>query len=621
MPHGQKGNSSRRKFLTTTIGIGSGLAAYPAITRGDELTVPLHDEALDVDRYAEFTDAVALSLNCIIAESVDKNFPRPFEINRLSRDPKLREEIELLCLTPLIRPSMLEELSPLVAMTTPNTNLFGYRRCVHLELEAAALYLACAILIARRIEPARNLIAADRVFSYRFKPDGAAIFDTSYNYESFAGQTSAKLHPNDRLFMVSADISSFYPTINIDRLIAILQQNGVEPHLTDLLRNILSRWNTHGQTGIPVGPAASHLLAEAALLEVDRQLVKNNVDFVRYVDDYRLFAPDLTAARHQLGCLIEHLANEGLSLNNTKTSIEAVTRSEFEDYGRARRSARYWGELKPVSDGRFAEDTTKPQGDQGIGDSKTGSQNRSKKKDNNPPAPSTVPDIYGQSPFKKSQLSDTELALLRDVEPAAAFSRLLTYVEQNRSIPLGQFRSFVESSCYRGDYELLVNALDILNHCQHCIPYLIDVLIAEKERISYPLRTTSADWFAARLTSGQCESEFELMHVATLLGTDGYRRPKAISAYLKTDQHNQSPLVVRSCAEALRGLSAPEQENVLIELVPNSGVFVRRAILDCVWSNLRSTRRKSLVEAYEDDFERDPFLRSLLRDSATADTA
>ena len=40
--------------------------------------------------------------------------------------------------------------------------------------------------------------------------------------------------------------------------------------------------------GIPIGPYASRLLAEALLIDVDASLEAQHVDFVRWVDDYNV---------------------------------------------------------------------------------------------------------------------------------------------------------------------------------------------------------------------------------------------------------------------------------------------------------------------------------------------
>src|SRR5206468_11490050 len=93
---------------------------------------------------------------------------------------------------------------------------------------------------------------------------------------------------------------------------------------------LLAEWWPDGSPtsqGLPVGPVASNLLAEALLVEVDDYLSARGRTFVRYVDDFRIFCnseADATEALHELG---EHLLlEERLSLNPRKTTVLTTAR-------------------------------------------------------------------------------------------------------------------------------------------------------------------------------------------------------------------------------------------------------------------------------------------------------
>jgi hypothetical protein len=369
----------------------------------------------------------------------------------------------------------------------------------------------------------------------------------------------------------------------------------------------LSQWRSQYGAGLPVGPTASYLLAEAALLDVDRRLQDDGVDFVRYVDDYSLFAPDMAAARRSLDCLIGSLAAAGLSLNGAKTSIESVTRSAYEDYLNSRRAGRFWGGLRSDKTCKMlAEDaTTSPQKPPDID---------KKAKQPKPPKPmKPFPSEYIQSPFRKSQLNEFDMAILRNVEPAGALADLTALARSGGRVSLGQFRVFTEAACYHGHHAMIGNVLDILDDCPHCIPYLVDVLMTERDQLPASACTAAADWFAARLLSGPAWTDFELMSVAMLLGAEGYRRPEAVFTYLVASSDAPSPIVTRVFVNALRGCCNRETADALVDLALRSEPVVRRAILDLSWQHLDSARQRALLEMYAVDFERDPFLRNLLR--------
>ena len=85
---------------------------------------------------------------------------------------------------------------------------------------------------------------------------------------------------------------------------------------------LLGGWNGTETYGIPVGCAPSRLLAEITISDVDEALLANGVDFIRFNDDYRVFAPSRTIAYQQIAFLADSLfRNHGLSLQPQKTSI------------------------------------------------------------------------------------------------------------------------------------------------------------------------------------------------------------------------------------------------------------------------------------------------------------
>ena len=79
---------------------------------------------------------------------------------------------------------------------------------------------------------------------------------------------------------------------------------------------------------MPVGSNASRILAEAALIEIDNYLISKNIDFCRFVDDYRIFAKSASEAHKNLAILVERLNKEGLFLNFSKTNIKELIKND-----------------------------------------------------------------------------------------------------------------------------------------------------------------------------------------------------------------------------------------------------------------------------------------------------
>ena len=83
--------------------------------------------------------------------------------------------------------------------------------------------------------------------------------------------------------------------------------------------SILSKRNSYG---IPVGPPASRILAEALLIDIDAYLQSEKIRYYRWVDDFVIPAANETQARTYLNKLEIRMHEEhGLTLHTGKTNI------------------------------------------------------------------------------------------------------------------------------------------------------------------------------------------------------------------------------------------------------------------------------------------------------------
>jgi hypothetical protein len=563
---------------------------------------------------AEVATAVERALASILAEGMDVNFPTPFELGRLEHDVDLRREVMDLTIDYILHPAKRADAAASVhLMSMPKTNIFGYRYLAQIDVLGVMRYLSTAILIAKRLEAARSPDQEQRVFSHRFSSTGPAIFDAGVDYGTFLDHTLDKLDSEQKTFLISADIANFYPSIDDARFLQNLRARGVEPWLTETLADILLQWKPQWRQGLPVGPFASHLLAEAALENIDANLANDGIDFVRYVDDYRFFANDMPAARFAIGRLAEHLHAENFTLNQAKCSVEAVTYSEHVSNLNGRKMARYWNQAPPKAPDQIAQDSTAQPAPNPTPPAKKNPSNQKKKdKGTTPPCgPYTA-----CSPFKKSQLDELDIAFLNGIEPVALFSELEMQAAEGKSIGLGDFRALIESACHNGNYALIGDALALLEGNSLFVIYLSDVLSEERDRIPVSIRTKASGWFAARLVSDRGVSDHEAMHIAMLLGVDGYHQPDAICSYLQSDACTKSPIVIRVLLAALQDHCDGERAKALVDLFSGGDGLVRRAVFDLAWPRLDRDQKAVLVSKYQADFKADPFLRALLNGAA-----
>lgn len=292
----------------------------------------------------EIKDAVRLAILNIQKESITDVdvFSRPFEVNYLSNkenNTKIRDIVEERIKNALNTIEKgknsfeaLKELkvSPLRNILIPKKNLFDFRKCCYSEPIDEIIYLSLVLIIAPQIEKKRLNKKENIVFSYRLRTNlieeqkPCYLFDNKYSFTPFRSSVSKKANKFDSKVIVSCDISNFYDRLNLHRLEnTLLSIPKIDKNTVALINELLLFWSNRDSYGLPVGSNASRILAEASLLSVDKYLLDKGIKFIRFVDDYRLFAKDGKEAHSWLSILVDRLNQEGLFLNTSKTKISS----------------------------------------------------------------------------------------------------------------------------------------------------------------------------------------------------------------------------------------------------------------------------------------------------------
>jgi RNA-directed DNA polymerase len=133
-----------------------------------------------------------------------------------------------------------------------------------------------------------------------------------------------------RVWVVDADIASFFDSIRPEVLLAALEERISDRRVLGLLMGWLRSgvWTgeslIHPESGTPQGGVISPLMANAVLHRLDRtwQQHHRRLGFlVRYADDLVILCPTKERAEQALATLAEILAELGLSLAAAKTSL------------------------------------------------------------------------------------------------------------------------------------------------------------------------------------------------------------------------------------------------------------------------------------------------------------
>jgi hypothetical protein len=195
-------------------------------------------------------------------------------------------------------------------------------RIVHqLEPLDALAYTAMAYQIADAVEMTRSGVEERIACSYRISLENGSFFSAGTGYGDFVEQTEYLASRWEHVLVT--DITDYYNQIYLHRLSnAIEHCDGSLKPLADDIEKFISRLNGKASQGIPVGPAASIVMAEAVLIDVDEFLASRGVVHTRYVDDFRIFSNSYNQLRIVQQDLTQYLyENHRLVLSGAKSDI------------------------------------------------------------------------------------------------------------------------------------------------------------------------------------------------------------------------------------------------------------------------------------------------------------
>lgn len=200
-----------------------------------------------------------------------------------------------------------------------------------LHPEDLLIYTGLVALLRDDIESARVPRERRRVFSFRAdRRYPNRLYGSEGSHQQYIKELRRKADLRSNRFVALADIADFYPRIYQHRLCNALRDLVSADRQRDAVR-VLEKFlgMIAGGTsyGIPVGPFASRLLGEAVLIDVDSALDHEDIDFVRWVDDFNLFCTSEAEGQRALFFLAKWLYdNHGLTLQSEKTKVMTISK-------------------------------------------------------------------------------------------------------------------------------------------------------------------------------------------------------------------------------------------------------------------------------------------------------
>ena len=150
------------------------------------------------------------------------------------------------------------------------------------------------------------------------------------------------------MYIVDADLKSYFDSIPQDRLLALVSQKISDGRVLTLIEAFLKQGVLDGlrewtpETGSPQGAVISPLLSNIYLNPLDHLMAQDGIEMVRYADDFVILCRTPADAARALARVQEWTAAAGLTLHPTKTRIINATQDAFEFLGyRFDRGRRY----------------------------------------------------------------------------------------------------------------------------------------------------------------------------------------------------------------------------------------------------------------------------------------
>lgn len=161
---------------------------------------------------------------------------------------------------------------------------------------------------------------------------------------------------------VDIDLANYFDTVNHDRLIRRLSQTVKDSRVISLVRKYLVSGVmiggviTETQKGTPQGGNLSPLLANIVLDELDTELEKRGLCFVRYADDCNIYTRSRKAADRVMASTVRFIENKlRLKVNRQKSTVDRPWKLKFLGFSFYHKNQKIRIRVHPESVRRFKQ--------------------------------------------------------------------------------------------------------------------------------------------------------------------------------------------------------------------------------------------------------------------------
>ncbi len=195
----------------------------------------------------------------------------------------------------------------------------SYRQATQLDPQDSIILSSIVYQFGNSIEARRK--EKDVVFSYRFSPsEDHGLYASQSGWNDFWSKVARKAMQSD--VILYCDIADFYNQIYHHTVENQLIASGLPNQATKWIIRLLESTTAGVSRGVPVGPHAIHLIAEATLIPIDNSLSAQGIDFLRYADDILIFCSTRDEANRNLSTIARVLdQQQRLTLQRHKTKF------------------------------------------------------------------------------------------------------------------------------------------------------------------------------------------------------------------------------------------------------------------------------------------------------------
>ena len=189
----------------------------------------------------------------------------------------------------------------------------------------------------------------DRVIQQSVTQVLSPIFEKTFSENSFGFRPKRNCH--DALkkckgyinagykWAVDIDLASYFDTVNHDKLIGLIYKEVKDIRVISLIRKYLqSGVMAKGvviktDEGVPQGGNLSPLLSNIMLNELDKELSKRGLKFVRYADDANIYVKSRKSANRIMASITKFIeGNLKLKVNKEKSTVDRPWKLKFLGY-------------------------------------------------------------------------------------------------------------------------------------------------------------------------------------------------------------------------------------------------------------------------------------------------